>query len=124
MDEKALGIDQEQPGAQAVEDVGEGRRVVGFPVNCLADADRPTHVRCDKCHAPAHFIVDHVVRLASDDAEKVATLPRSFKHGAGNIAPVLRQRPVLIEEPLAMIVTGHAFRKADDLPDIEQRYGR
>src|SRR5258705_313961 len=96
----------------------------GAPARRRADAARPTHVRCDKCHAPAHFIVDHVVRLASDDAEKVATFPRSFKHGAGNIAPVLRQRPVLIEEPLAIIVAGHAFRKADDLPDIEQRYGR
>src|SRR5712671_6632154 len=87
----------------------------GFPVDCLADEDRPTRVRCDKCHAPAHFIVDHVVRAASDDAEKLATL-RSLEHGAGSIAPLLGPRPFLIGTPLATIIIGPEFLKARDLP--------
>jgi len=115
MDQKAVGIDQEQRGAVAIEDVGEGRRFIGFPVDCLADENRPTRVRCDKCQAPAHFIVDHVVRAASDDAEKLATL-RSLKHGAGSIAPLLGPRPLLVGTPLAIIIIGPEFLKARDLP--------
>src|SRR5713101_606255 len=48
MDYSAVGLDQEHPGAQAIEDVDQGRRFVGFLVDCLTDEDRTTRVRCDK----------------------------------------------------------------------------
>src|SRR6266849_7824800 len=67
---------------------------------------------------------DQVVRLASDDAEKLATLPRSLEHGAGHIAPPLGPRQFLAAAPLAIIIMGHTFRRAHDLPDVEQRHTR
>src|SRR5258708_37491638 len=69
-------------------------------------------------------VVDRVVRLASDDAEKLASLPRSLAHGAGKIAPPLGPRQFLAAGPLAINIMGHEFRRAHDLPDVEERYTR
>jgi len=60
---RPLASIRNNPALRLSRTVGEGRRVVGFPVDCLADADRPDAREVRQVSCAGALIVDHVVRL-------------------------------------------------------------
>src|SRR6476619_1185970 len=65
----AVCVDEEQAGAKAIESVGEGRRFRLLKVNQPVDQHGAAHVRHDKPHPPARFLVDQAVLPVTEDAE-------------------------------------------------------
>jgi hypothetical protein len=62
-------IDEEYPGAETVDGVGERRRLRALVRDCPADQGCAAHVRGDKLHTPARILVGQTVALVPKDRE-------------------------------------------------------
>src|SRR6266849_787148 len=120
MDDAPVRVDEEHAGAETVEGVGECCGFGGLQINHLADKHCTTHMRNDKAHAPAHFVVDHAAGFVSNDAQICTARQRLFEHYVCRIRPALRLCPLLIEASLAKFVVGHEVCNARDLLYIKE----
>ena len=117
MDDAAAGVDENNAGAQPVQDIGKTRSLALLQIDGLADTQRAADVGHDERHALAHFVIDRPPRLVPDDTEKRAAGRRFIDHHAGDVAPAMRPRPLPIKAAPAKFLIGHEIRRAHDLFD-------
>src|SRR6476659_7820507 len=114
----SLGTDKEDRGAEPIEDIGKGGGF-GLPeIDDFAGAHRTAHVRHDETHAPAHFVVDHTARFATNDGKIRAAARCFFEHRICRIDPALWLRPFAVKTASAKFFVRHQVRNAYDLFDF------
>ena len=123
MNDPAGGIDQEYRGAEAVEDIGEGRGFGRRRVDRLVDEQGPARMRRHGRDAAPHFRIGQLG--AGQERQEIGAIRARFmQHDIGNVDTALRAQPFLIERAAAIRVVFQQIGNADDFPRGRQRRER
>ena len=111
-------VDEEHPGTESIEGIGEARGLGGLRVNYPADQHRAAKVRGDEPGAAACLFVGKAVALVAKDYENRKARHRLVEHGAYAVNEALRPQPLLVEAGFQKLTKGHHVDGAERASDL------